>query len=208
MSDFTTTRLSLHALAELLLAGPQYAQSGTIKLRVAPEGFGTVASPDVRVEGLSLRVGEHAFDLAGRTIAEVGAEAGLQPRRLDDVYADGSGLTADHLLEPERGHAAEIAEAFRIGDEALAALAPDAQRVIWPEHFDLGITVGEVNFGVSPGDDHLERPYAYVGPWTRAGLTGRFWNAPFGSARPLAELGDVPAVVAYFREGQSLARDA
>ena len=205
MSDFTTTRLALHAVAELLLAGPQYVQSATIKLRVTPGGFGTVAMPDVRVEGLSLRLGEHDFDLAGRTIAEVAADAGLVPRALDDVYADGCGLTADHLLEPQRGYAAEIAEAFRLGDEALAAFAPGAERIIWPEHFDLGITVGEVNFGVSPGDDHLETPYAYVGPWSPPGVTGDFWNAPFGSARPVADLGGVPALLDYFIEGQSLA---
>jgi hypothetical protein len=205
MSDLTATRSSLHAVAELLLAGPQYERSGTIKLRVTPGGYGTVATPDVRVEGGVLRHSEQTLELAGRTVAEVAAAAGLAARPLDDVYTDGCGLTVDHSLQVEDTHAAEIAEAFRLGDEALAALAPDAERVIWPEHFDLGVTVGEVNFGISPGDSHLEMPYAYVGPWSRDGLTGEFWNAPFGSARPIADLGGAAALLDYFREGRDLA---
>lgn len=204
MTHPTATRSSLHAVAELLLAGPQYEQSGTIKLRVTPGGWSTVAAPDVRVDGLTLRYEGHALELAGRSVAEVAASAGLQARALDDVYADGCGLTVDHVLELLDSSVAEIADAFRIGDEALATLAPAAERVIWPEHFDLGVTVREVNFGVSPGDAFLAVPYAYVGPWTTDGRTGEFWNAPFGSARPMSDLGSTRAVLDYFREGHSL----
>ena len=39
MADLVATRRSLHAVAELLLAGPQYADSGTIKLRPTPSGL-------------------------------------------------------------------------------------------------------------------------------------------------------------------------
>jgi len=62
-----------------------------------------------------------------------------------------------------------------------------------------GTTVDEVNYGVSPGDDHLPEPYAYVGPWTPP--TGAFWNAPFGATRTLAELSDV---LEFFTAGRSL----
>ncbi len=206
MSDLTATRSSLHAVAELLLAGPQYEQSGTIKLRVTAGGFGTVATPDVRVEGLVLRHGGRSLDLAGHTVAEVAATAGLDARGLDDVYADGCGLSTDHRLDLQEANASEIAEAFRVGDEALAALAPDAQRIIWPEHFDLGVTLGEVNLGISPGDAFLDVPYAYIGPWSPTGLTGDFWNAPFGSARPVEDLDGVPGVLEYFRQGLSESR--
>jgi hypothetical protein len=204
MSDLVATRSSLHAVAELLLAGPQYERSGTIRLRVTPGGFGTVAAPDARVEGAALRVGEQTIELRGRTVADAAEAAGLVPRPLHDVYADGCGLTVDHPLLVVASCAAEIAEAFRLGDEALAALAADAPRIIWPEHFDLGISVGEVNFGVSAGDDHLPVPYAYVGPWNAAELTGAFWNAPFGAARPVAELGGADGLLEFFREGQEL----
>ena len=48
------TRRSLHGVAELVLAGPQYAASQSIRLCVTPGGFGTVTTPDLRVEGLEL----------------------------------------------------------------------------------------------------------------------------------------------------------
>jgi hypothetical protein len=75
--------------------------------------------------------------------------------------------------------------------------------VLWPEHFDVSITVDEVNYGVSPGDGYLGEPYAYVGPYTPR--SGAFWNAPFGAARPLATLGELEAVVEFFTEGRTLA---
>ena len=92
---------------------------------------------------------------------------------------------------------------FAIGDAALRTLAPDQQPVLWPEHFDVAITLDEVNYGVSPGDTGIPEPYAYVGPWTPR--TGDFWNTPFGAARPLTTLGDDRAVLAFFREGQQRA---
>ena len=201
MSDLETTRLSLHVVAELLLGGPQYEQSKSIHLRVTPGGFGTVAVPAVRVQGESLVVDGRAIPLSGRTVAEVAADAGLTARSLDDVYSGGSGLTEDYTLTVDGACAAELAEAFRVGDEALAELAPDAQRVLWPEHFDLGITVDRVNYGVSPGDADIGVPYAYVGPWTTTDLNGSFWNTSFGAARPLSEVDDL---LGFFTEGKRL----
>ena len=72
--------------------------------------------------------------------------------------------------------------------------------ILWPEHFDVGITLGEVNYGLSPGDSGHDLPYAYVGPWTPR--AGDFWNEPFGASRPLADLGDARAVLEFFRAGQ------
>ena len=138
----------------------------------------------MRVAGTAVVVDGRAVPLSGRTVAEVAADAGLTARSLDDVYSGGCGLTEDHMLTVDGACAAEMAEAFRVGDEALAAFAPDAQRVLWPEHFDLGITLDRVNYGVSPGDAYIGVPYAYVGPWTTSDLTGSFWNASFGAARP------------------------
>lgn len=81
--------------------------------------------------------------------------------------------------------------------------APDLTPVLWPEHFDVGIQLDEVNYGISPGDHYVDEPYAYVGPWTPR--TGEFWNAPFGAARPLRDLpGD--ALDAFLAEGRDLAR--
>ena len=201
MSDLETTRLSLHAVAEMVLSGPQYDACGTIKLRVSPGGFATIATPDVRVEGTTVVAVGRSVPLDGRTVADLAAEAGLSPRPLGDVYSDGCGLSPDHPLAVDAACAAEIAEGFRRGDEALAELEPDAERVLWPEHFDIGITVGEVNYGVSPGDSAIPEPYAYVGPWSPADLTGPFWNVSFGAARPLR---DVEDLAGFFAEGRAL----
>ena len=76
--------------------------------------------------------------------------------------------------------------------------------MLWPEHFDIATTLDEVNYGVSPGDDYLAAPYAYVGPWDRDGLDDAFWNAGFGAAAPLDTLGDETAVAAFFAQGRAL----
>jgi hypothetical protein len=195
---FERTRRSLHGLAELVLAGPQYAQSADIRLRVTEGGFGTVAAPDVRVEGVELVAGADRYPLDG-TVSDVAARAGLTPRDLSDVYADGSGVRLDDRLSVDVDAAAEIASAYARGDAALRAFSTAEEPVLWPEHFDIGISVGEVNYGISPGDGHVAEPYAYVGPWAQR--TGPFWNMPFGAVRLMREMPDVSAIEAFFREG-------
>jgi hypothetical protein len=196
--SFARTRRSLHGLAELVLAGPQYATSHDIRLRVADGGFRTVAEPDIRIDGVELVVGGDRHPLHG-TVAQIAALAGLTPRGLSDVYSDGSGVGVDDAVSVEPRAAAEIASAYARGDAALRALAPSEEPVLWPEHFDVGIALAEVNYGVSPGDAQIAEPYAYVGPWSQR--SGSFWNTPFGAARPMRELQDSAAVERFFREG-------
>lgn len=199
---FLRSRLSLHGAAEMLLAGPQFEASGDIRLRCTPGGFGTVAEPDLRVDGDELVAGSTRVRLSDRTYAEVAAAAGIAPRRLDDVYHDGPGLDVVERVEVDRPSALLLAQAFETGDSALRSLAPDEDPVLWPEHFDIGIRVGEINYGVSAGDGFLPAPYAYVGP-TQPQF-GDFWNAPFGAARPLSQLRSAAGVLAFFVEGRSL----
>jgi hypothetical protein len=201
MDTFARTRRSLHGVAELLLAGPQYAASGSIELRAVQGGWATVAAPDLRVEGHELVHGTARWSLDGRTCSELAAELHLTAAA-PGVYDDGPGVAPDDRLEVDDAAAAEVTEAFGWGDTALRALAPRERPVLWPEHFDIAVTLDRVNYGVSPGDGTISRPYAYVGPWDRA--EGEFWNAPFGAARPLHELGSADAVLAFFREGLTL----
>jgi len=196
------TRLMLHGVAELLLAGPQFQTSGTIRLRATPGGIGTTAEPDLRVEGHEFVAGSARVRLSGKTFAEVAAAAGIQPRRLNDVYADGPGLQPQQRVDVDPRAAAVVADAFAVGNTALLALAPDEEPVLWPEHFDIGIRADEVNYGVSPGDAFEPTPYAYVGP--PQPQHGDFWDAPFGAARPLRALGSADDVLAFFREGRRL----
>jgi hypothetical protein len=201
------TRRALHGIAELVLAGPQYRAGGEIRLRVVPGGFGTVVEPWLRVDGDHLVIGDSAerVALAGRSYAELAAEAGVEAGAPADLYSDGSRVQPGEPIALDATAAETIQRAFADGDRALRLLAPDAEPVLWPEHFDVAITLREVNYGVSPGDGYLAEPYAYVGP--HHPRRGSFWNAPFGAARRVAALGDANAILAFFREGRSRASE-
>jgi hypothetical protein len=196
--DLTRTRTALHGIAELLLAGPQYAASGTIRLRVVPGGIATVAEPDLRLEGTDLVGARGRHPLRGR-YADIAAALGVTPRLLDDVYRDRADVTVDDEVDADPDALRTLVDALAVGDAALRAFAPGEEPVLWPEHLDVAISSGEVNYGASPGDAHLPEPYAYVGPWTPR--AGGFWNQSFGAARPLSALGGADAVADFFREG-------
>ena len=49
--ELVIARRSLHAVAELVLAGPQYRATGKLRLRVVPGGFATVLAPELRAVG-------------------------------------------------------------------------------------------------------------------------------------------------------------
>lgn len=233
-----STRRSLHGVAELLLAGPQYRAHGTIRLRVTPGGFGCVAYP-ARVEGTRLVWPGGQVALVG-SCRELAAALVVDPAPPEGLYTDTSGVDPDEQLAVDAGAAELLADWFARGDAALRALVaamgagrgaepgpgagggesrsgeagpgagggpgsggaePGPEPVLWPEHFDLGATLDEVNYGVSPGDAGHPTPYAYVGPWTVP--SGEFWNAPFGALRGIDELPDADAVTAFFTEARA-----
>jgi hypothetical protein len=193
-------------VAELVLAGPQYRRSGTIRLRAWPGGFATIREPDLRVEGDELVAGGVRVPIRDVTCAALGTAAGVEPGAPADLYRDGSGVAPDEPVRVDAAAAAVLADCYAAGDAALRRLFPDLEPVLWPEHFDLGVSHGEANYGVSPGDVYLPQPYAYVGPWQPR--TGSFWNAPFGAARPLADLADRDDLVEFFAEGRAEGRRA
>ncbi|GAY13121.1 hypothetical protein [Pseudonocardia sp. N23] len=204
-SPLTTTRRSLHGIAELLLAGPQYRSSGTVRLQVTSGGFGQVAGP-LRVQGADLVWEDDHHPLAG-TIRDLAVWAGVEPGAPDGLYSDGSDVDLDETLGVDPSEADVLQGWFALGDAALRVLGDAAdvgEPVLWPEHFDLAVTVDRVNYGVSPGDASLPEPYAYVGPWDRR--ESEFWNAPFGAFRTAVELPDVEALADFFRTGQAAAR--
>ncbi|MGZ4594294.1 MAG: hypothetical protein ACXV3C_10525 [Actinomycetes bacterium] len=208
-----STRRSLHAVAETLMAGHQHRVAGTIRLAVTPGGFATGPLPGdpslLSVRGTDLvvvgRAGEEAVALAG-TLGELAVAAGVEFGAPEDVYGEGTGAQADDRVVVDPSSAATIGGALASGDAALrrlaAAHAPDAPPapVLWPEHFDVGISLDEVNYGISAGDGAIAEPYAYVGPWQPR--TGDFWDRPFGAARTVRELGDVDAMVEFFEAGR------
>ncbi|MEV4532767.1 hypothetical protein AB0J82_02940 [Asanoa sp. NPDC049518] len=194
------TRRAWHGVAELLLAGPQYRHSGTIRLRVVPGGFATTKTPELRVEGAELVVGEQRLALPGNTPAGLAAAADIEAG-VPDIYDDHSGVREDEALVVDVAIAAYLGAWFTEGEQALRRAVPSEMPVLWPEHFDVSVTENEVNYGISPGDAWHNEPYAYVGPWTAR--QGEFWNAPFGAARSIEELPNADAIVAFFDEGRA-----
>jgi hypothetical protein len=102
----------------------------------------------------------------------------------------GGASLPDDPLEVHAGAAAVLAESWAIGEEALTAFAAgDAEDpsapILWPEHLDIAIEAGaetagtRATYGISPGDEDHDEPYAYVAPRTAPAETGpaTFWNA-------------------------------
>lgn len=194
------TRRSLHGVAELVIAGPQYRTDGTIRLRVTPGGFGGVRSA-LRVEDTSLVWSGGRAPLSG-TYRELAAGAGVEVGPPQGLYSDTSGVDPDEPVTVDPAAATVLADWFARGDAALRTVAPDVEPVIWPEHFDVAVTLDEVNYGVSPGDAAHPLPYAYIGPFTPR--EGDFWNAPFGALREADELPDTAAITAFFADGRRI----
>lgn len=197
--DLPRTRAALHAVSELVLAGPQHRASGTIQLRVSPGGFRTWAEPALAVVGTDLVAHGAAFPISGRTARELAALVDVVAGVPFGVYADGSGVGLDDQLIVDAAAAAQIAEAYSRGDAALRLLAPDVEPVLWPEHFDVGIRVHDINYGVSPGDGYLPEPYAYVGV-DAVPIDDPYWNAPFGVTRPMTCFADAAGVRDFFAD--------
>jgi hypothetical protein len=188
--DIVDARRGLHAVAERVLAGPQYRRSGRIRLAVTDDGFATVAEVADGLASLTVSRGAVTREPGGivvpliGTVAEiaanVGVEAGAPP---EAVYPPSADLPPETVLDLS-GHAtATVLDALIEGQRALKRLFPAEEPVLWPEHFDVSVTVDEVNYGISAGDGEHPHPYAYVGPWTPR--TGAFWNDAFGASAPV-----------------------
>jgi hypothetical protein len=220
MTELVATRESLHAVAEQVLASARHRATGRIGLRAAPGGFTTPWYPidggrerRVRVDGVDLVVetrggDEHDLVRERLTTLRAAAElAGIEPGAPAGVYPPATTLAPDAPLVVEPHAAARLATFFAVGDDALARFAAELPSPVpvvqlWPEHFDLGFSAEEVNYGASPGDGGHDEPYFYVGPRS-SGWRGEFWNEPFGASRTWVPSGDASSAVELFREGRS-----
>lgn len=195
------TRAGLHAVVECVMAGPQHRTSGTIRLAVVPGAIETVAEPRLRLgaESLSGHGGEASL-LGATSLLALGAAVGVQPGPPEGVYGDLTGAELDAPLSIHADTSVALLDWFAVGAAGLLTFAPDERPVLWPEHFDLAVTVDGVNYGVSPGDGYSALPYAYVGP--HAKLDDPFFDAPFGAARTWAQVTDAAGIAAFFAEGR------
>lgn len=205
-ADQSRTLAALHAVAELVLAGPQYRASGTIRLRVSAGGFRTWADPTLAVVGTDLVAHGALFPIGGRTPRELGASVDVVAGAPLGAYPDRTGIGLDDRLVVDSRAAARIADALGRGDAALRMLAGDVEPVLWPEHFDVGIRLDDVNYGVSPGDGYLAEPYAYIGP-DGVPADDPYWNAPFGLARPMRDFADAAGVRDFFADARGRVRE-
>jgi len=223
------TRLELQRIATHVLARARAAHGGRFGLRVTPSGIGTpVFGPDETVLRLTSTalVREHqgpdgavaaVLPLAGRTLAEVAAFAGIG---LDAPFAPGGDAPAvgdPHASLVLHPAATEVllgwfATGAQVLDGVLDDLSGPTVAQLWPEHFDVGLACatgsGGVTLGASPGDGAVPEPYVYVAPWEsgRPGDPG-YWNAAFGAVATRADLAGrdpVAGAVAFVRRGLDL----
>jgi hypothetical protein len=133
-------------------------------------------------EGIRLTTLRAAAEFVGLELsADPGVGKDLPPFRPDD------------LLAVDVAAATALGAWWELGATALEVLALVPQ--LWPEHFDLAAVAEleggtKVNLGFSPGDGYQADPYVYVGPHDMSGLTGDFWNAPFGAVLGYDEVRD------------------
>jgi hypothetical protein len=217
--DLAATRDGWHRVAEHVLAAALYAASGEIGLVPAPGGFRTLPfGPNSRflaVDGTELVAGDAATTRrATLTTIRAAAEfAGVMPGAPARVYQPATPLRLDEPLMIDPRAACLLAEWYQLGAQALSQLAAEVPGdqpsavVLWPEHFDVGITADAINYGASPGDDHIAEPYLYVGPHNGPPPGDpAFWNTPFGAARTFRQIGTVAEAAAFFRGGRARAQ--
>ena len=219
-----TTRGSLHAVGEHVLGAALYQGRRRIGLRQVTGGFATQNYLHLRdgaaVERRAMVVGTEIIvrddDLAGGTIedrapittlAAAGALVDVVPGMPADMYTPAPLPAVDEELGVDAEAVAFLAELTAIGYAALVILCAHfvhdepAEIQLWPEHFDLATSFGEVNYGLSPGDADHPWPYFYVGPWSPP-AAGGFWNEPFGASLEVQEVPTVDEVLAFFGTGR------
>jgi len=209
----TETRKSWHRVAEHILAAGQFADAGTIRLRPYPGGMITVrgvAGRQLAIVGDELVVLEPDGSRRSTrltTIRAAAAFAGVTPG-LRGSYSPATPVIPDAGLPVDPDAARQLAAWYASGDAALRRFAErlgrPTQPVLWPEHLDVGITLDEVNYGCSPGDDALPQPYVYVGPHAGPPAKDDFWNAPFGAAATADDIHSVEDAVQFFAHGRAL----
>jgi hypothetical protein len=203
------TRASLHRAAEHLLSATLKRATGEIALLPAEGGVRTPELPDgtiVALDGLDVVVSGPAGSrrAALTTLAGTAAELGLEAGFPWSKHPPGTPFEPDVELAVDAEAAAELARWFLVGRDALSALVAEIRDegpsapVVFPEHFDLGVTSAEVNYGFSPGDEVVPSPYAYVGPWAKP-AGDSFWNLPFGAARSWEECTTPAEALEFFR---------
>ena len=217
LDTLVSTRKSLHALAEQILAKARHDSDGRIGLVPGPRGIATPGfGPEARVLAVE---GAHLVDTTAgvrreaaiTTLREAGEFVGLEPGIPGALWTMVAPVGLDDQLVVDAGAADELGAWLSLVAEVLervaGVLASEDDRelgsaTLWPEHLDLAATVAEINVGGSCGDGFCAEPYLYVGPWTVPANDGPpgddpVWNAPFGAVLPRSRVVDADAATEF-----------
>jgi hypothetical protein len=214
------TRTALHMVAEHVLAPARYAANGRIGLAIGDGGFvtppfGTEPTTIGLVDDeIVVRSGSEERRTRVTTLRQAAIFARSELGAPADVYPPATACEPDTPLAIDRSAARQIMSWYGQVDAALRRLltqeGPDdnvAEPTLWPEHLDVAIRVGDVNFGGLAGDETLADPYVYVGPSEQVIRDDHsFFTLPFGAARTWREVPTTDAIVSFFSEGLVHAR--
>ena len=220
--SYAVTRESLHRLAEHVISPALYAATAKIGLRQSPGGF---ATPPFGDTGRVISVdADHLVDsdqsgqsrrAAITTIADAARFVGMTPGAPTSVYTPNTPLDLDAALSVDLDAAEVAAMWYELTHMALRAFADSiaddepTEIQLWPEHFDLAMSADRINYGGSPGDEYIDVPYLYVGPFGgRPNETDPFWNQAFGAAIGFDEIASIQDAFEFFRRGRQLARES
>lgn len=197
---FVTTRESLRALACYAISPARKGRTGRIGLRSTGDGIGTPPFDDgsrIAVRGDRL-IFEPDREAPITTLSAAAELLGITLSPDPGVGHDLPPFTPDTELAVDPAASLWLGAWYAFASrqlDRLSARLTDAtvsEAQLWPEHFDLAVTVdldgAAVNVGFSPGDATSAEPYMYVGPQDTSSLHGGYWNAPFGAVLSHAEL--------------------
>ena len=210
MSSLVDTRNALHDIARFVLAADLEGTTDLVTLRAADGGF---AQPERLVDGLLRRIRIDGTAL----VVQRGENEEWEPLTTLRAAAEHASVSlpadapdTENALEIDATHAELLADFFALTDVALAEFrrrhAGERPTIaqLFPHHFDLAITMQEVNFGGSPGDADHDQPYLYVGPWSISPHPE--WNEAWGASMPWSPQTTTEQVVEFFERGRSAAR--
>jgi hypothetical protein len=220
------TRRSWHLLAAHVVAEERFRRVGHSGLEATPTGFRT---PEQEPVGVALELDQLVLRGAGgntrRSVTTIGDAQrfvlrevgtphwGAQPGLHDPPEA----VAPDTPLPIDAAVAAWLGGWLSLGTAVLRALVaePDSTDAgiptLWPEHFDVGTELlpGEcrASYGVSPGDEVIAAPYAYVVPWEPVAImpgdprwnVGALAGASMTAAELAAETDPEAALLTWFR---------
>lgn len=227
------TRLSWHVLSGHVLAEERWRRAEKIGLYPRPDGLRTPADePDgIELVGTELHLRRNG-DTSVHEITTLAAarEVVLGSDDRDTRWAEELPIhdppptvPVDEPLEIDTEVAHWLGDWFSLGDDVLRSLGEDdastdaSPPTLWPEHLDIAIEVlpedQRASYGLSPGDDGVPEPYAYVSVWYPdrvGGLDDPLWNGgsfpgALITARELAEVDDAAKhLLDWFRQRRDL----